>query len=173
MSYDTGDTIVHARYGAGKVLETRTLAFSGEEKSYVCIELADDRGTLMIPQEEFEEEELRPAMTDTQTIRRVFESEPQPLSDNHRSRQGKIDKMIKSGNPNKIAQALRDLAWREAIHKLTATDSRLKGDAMKRLAEEFALSPKVTIAGIRKRITTLLSEAIDKHQASEQAQPAS
>ena len=172
MSFIPGDTVVHSRYGAGEVRGVREIERDGDTIRYVTIELADDRGTLMIPEDQFEEKDLRPAMTSLEVIREVLYKAPQALSDNHRVRQSKVEKHIKSGNPRKIAQSLRDLSWREATDRLTGTDSRLLGDAITRLAQELALHPTKTLNGVRKRLTSLIDEAIAHHneqQLSEEA----
>lgn len=162
----SGDTIVHARYGAGEVLGFREIKRGGKVTRYVCIELAEDRGMLMIPHDQIEEDEIRPAMTDTQLIRQVMNKQPNVLADNHRSRQNAIEKQLKSGSPRQIAQALRDLCWREITAHLTQTDSRLKTDALKRLLYELALNGAAL--DIREQLTRIIDQAMNKHrQAAE------
>ncbi|MFW5690896.1 MAG: CarD family transcriptional regulator [Chloroflexota bacterium] len=165
MTFESGDPVVHARYGAGQVTGVRVLDQDGEDKRYFCIELVDDRGTLMIREGKVSNDELRPALTDTRMIDEILRKEPQALSSNHRSRQGKLDKMIKSGNPRCVAQALRDLAWREATHRLTAADIRLKGEAIKKLADELALNPRLSMIEVRRRLAQLIDRAMDYHQS--------
>ncbi|GAB4346368.1 MAG: hypothetical protein Kow00117_23440 [Phototrophicales bacterium] len=158
----TGDTIVHARYGAGEVVGIREIKRDGKLTRYICIELAEERGMLMIPDDQTETDEIRPAMTDTQLICQVMNRTPNQLDDNHRTRQHAIEKQLKSGNPRQITQALRDLCWREITNHLTQTDSRLKTDALKRLLHELALNS--TALDIRDQLTRIINQAMNKHR---------
>lgn len=158
----TGDTIVHSRYGAGEVMGFREIERDNEIKQYVCIKLAEDRGTLMIPADQVEVEEIRPAMTDTQLIRQVMNNTPTHLDDNHRARQYAIEKKLKSGSPRQIAQVVRDLSWREITDHLTQTDSRLKMDAIKRLIHELALNDGAL--DIREQLSGIIDQAMNKHR---------
>ena len=51
---EVGDAIVHLRYGAGTVTGTRTVTRDGEERQYYCIEIVNNAGTLLIPQDQID-----------------------------------------------------------------------------------------------------------------------
>ena len=61
--FKVGDMIVHQRHGAGTVIEPRTIEHDGQTREYFCIELSGDRGLLMVPRENVNEDEIRPALT--------------------------------------------------------------------------------------------------------------
>lgn len=158
--FDVGDCIVHPRYGAGTVIESRLIERKGEHRRYFCIELTNDRGTVMIPSEKVEEIGLRPIMVTETLIREVMSRQPVELSDNHRSRQADLEAKLKSRKPRLLLQALRDLDWRERTARLTNTDRKLKSSVQKRLIQEFALQ-----AGeqARTRIQEIILQAMDQH----------
>lgn len=164
--FEPGDKVVHQRHGAGTVIEYRTLTFEGKDREYFCIQMNDDRHTLMIPVDSIDEDEIRTAMDDTSVIKEVMYKEPDELSDNYRARQAEIRDKLKTRNPRKLAQALRDLAWLERIHKLTNTDTRLRDRLIKALAREVALIPGYNVTDARKEIQDIMQTAIDQHLAN-------
>ena len=163
--FELGDNVVHIRHGAGVVLETRTLTYEGKERIYFCIQLYDARHTLMIPVENVDEGELRLALVGTQLIEEVLQNTPTELSDNFRIRQSDIRDVLKSRNPRKLTQALRDLAWLEHRQKLTNTDIHLRDDVLIALARELALNPEMSVRHAQITIMELVQKAIQSHLA--------
>jgi len=166
--FEPGDKVVHVRHGAGVVIETRTMTYDGKKRDYFCIEMNDDRRTLMIPVENVDEEELRPAITDMSLIEEVLNKEPAELDDNYRTRQANIRSKLKTRNPRKLAQALRDLVWLERTHKLTNTDTRLRDRVIQALSRELALKDTLSVANARKRLEDLVNAAITDHMDDEE-----
>lgn len=161
--FEPGDKIVHTRHGAGTVIETRTMTYDGKKREYFCVEMNDDRRTLMIPFDSIDEEELRPAIVDLSLIKEILNEEPRELADNYRTRQARIREKLRSRNPQKLATALRDLCWQERVHKLTNTDTRLRDQLIKALARELALKPSITVAQARSRIMHIIEDAMKSH----------
>ncbi|MEO0564422.1 MAG: CarD family transcriptional regulator [Chloroflexota bacterium] len=161
--FSIGDTIVHNRYGAGTVVGSKTVTLYGEEREYLCIELTADRGTLMVQPEEVDLSEVRMTLKSMDLIRDVFESAPEALSDAHRSRQPKLQAKLRSNEPHKVAQVLRDLLYRQKTHGLTETDKRILDKARKKLMAELKLSPDINEAS--DKLTEIIEEAMAKHIA--------
>jgi RNA polymerase-interacting CarD/CdnL/TRCF family regulator len=162
--FNIGDTIVHNRYGAGTVAGFKSVTLYGEKREYLCIELAGGRGTLMVQPEEVDLEEVRMTMDDLSVIRKVFEAQPETLSDQHRSRQPKLNAKLHSNDPKKIAQVLRDLIYRDRVGGLTETDKRIRDTARNKLLAELKLSPNV--ASATNKLNDLIEEAMAKHFAA-------
>ncbi len=161
--FKVGDMIVHQRHGAGTIIEPRVIEHDGQAREYFCIELSGDRGLLMVPRENVNEDEIRPALTDTELIADVLQNPPQELGNDHRVRQNTIRAKIKTRDPRQLAQALRDLCWREHTDKLTYTDSQLKDQVQRLLTQELALNPAVTPDAVRTRLNQLIKTAIASH----------
>ena len=164
-----GDTIVHLRHGAGVIKETRVIEREGQKRNYVCIELTANQGTLMIQEEKFETGEVRPAVTDNHFIANIVQEPPQALLDDHRARQNQIKEMMKSHDPRQLAEALRDLCWREATDKLTFTDTQMRDKLLRQLSQEMSLHPQTTYDEARNWLLDTLNEAIQEHLAAHQA----
>ncbi len=165
--FNNGDTIVHSRYGAGKVVGKKDVTLDGETRTYICVELTGGRGTLMMQPEEINPEEVRETMDDFSVIRDVFNKTPEELSDQHRSRQPKLQAKLRSNNPSKIAQVLRDLTWRENTSGLTETDKRILDDARRKLLQELRISPSVEAAA--RKLDDIIDGAMKKHLANSNA----
>jgi len=171
--YSEGDRIVHPRYGAGVVQGKKTLTFLGETRKYHILELIGGRGEVMIPMTEAEDMDIRPAIKNMETIEEVFANQPKILSDNYRTRQAKIDKKMKTRDPVKLAQALRDLAWREYVHKLTGVEQKMKAKLVKMLSREMAVvRPNMTIPKAANRLQQMLLEMIERHEPTTDPAPA-
>lgn len=168
--FSSGDTIVHNRYGAGTVVGEKTITLDGETRHYICIQLAGERGTLMVQPDEINPEEVRTTINDLKVIREVFANTPVDLSDQHRARQSRLQAKIRSNDPRKIAQAIRDLIWRERTSRLTETDKRILSEAHDKLLQELSISPSIESA--RARLKSVIDAAIDKHLAKHEPEVA-
>ena len=161
--FEPGDKVVHIRHGAGVVLETRTIVYEGKKRDYFCVQLNEARQILMIPIENMDNEELRPALNGTDLIEEVLQNEPAELSDNYRVRQADIRTKIKSRNPRQLAQALRDLSWLEHTHKLTNTDTQLRDTVLTALSRELALKSEMTVRKAQVALIELVEKAMLLH----------
>jgi CarD family transcriptional regulator len=133
-----GSRVAHPTHGAGVVVDVREIAVAGSIRRYYHIDLANGNGMLMLPVEQAEEAGLRP-VADADLILDVLADEPQELSDNYRTRQKRAARKINSGDVKKVAEALRDLAWRGFTGSLSSGDANLKSKAQKLLASELAV----------------------------------
>ncbi len=161
--FSVGDTIVHNRYGAGTIVGSKTITLYGKTNEYLCIELTADRGTLMVKEEDVDPEEVRMTLENLDIIREVLNSKPTQLSDQHRSRQPKLQAKLRSNDPRLIAQVLRDLSYRSETDGLTETDKRIRDKAHHKLMAELNLSPKVKVTSTQ--LNSMVSKAIEKHLA--------
>ena len=163
--YSEGDRIIHPRYGAGVVIGEKTLTFKGNTRKYHVVELIGGRGEVMIPIKLADDMDIRMAIKNVDTIEAVFHNPPQVLSDNYRTRQAKINDKISTRDPKALAQALRDLTWREHVHKLTGVEQKMKKRLIKMLSREMAvIRPNITIKTATSRLTSMLHEMIQHHQ---------
>jgi len=164
--FSTGDHIVHQRHGAGIVQGFKHFSLDGNERQYLCIRIERDDTDLMIPVDSLDEGEIRLALTDTEIIERVMMQEPEELDENYRARQAAIRQMLRTRNPRRMAQALRDLTWHEHREHLTNTDKQLRDEVLQSLADEMALLPKLTLATAKNRLRKWL-DAVE-HRFEEQ-----
>lgn len=159
--YANGDQIIHPRYGAGTVVGKRKLKLQGKTRAYHIVELVGERGEVMIPVDVATDMNIRPAIEDLSIIEEVFAEPPCVLSDDYRARQAKIQKQIQTREPMAMAQALRDLFWREQSDKLTAVETKLKSRLMKMISHEIAvICPDLSVEKATNQLTQMLVKMV-------------
>lgn len=166
--YEVGENVVHPRYGSGTVTEIRKFTVEGEEKRYVCIELVGDGGTAMIPISYLDDAGIREANTDLELVETIMGKVPNELQDDYRKRQSEIERKLKNGNFRKMVQALRDLAYRERVNKLSQGDMRLKDRLLTKIVHELSLNPRYKIASLKEKVQRITILAMDTHTADQQ-----
>jgi RNA polymerase-interacting CarD/CdnL/TRCF family regulator len=163
--YSAGDQIIHPRYGAGIIVGEKNITLYGKTKVYHIVELVGGRGEVMIPVETADDMDIRPAIQNTDVIEEVFSIIPSELSDDYRARQSLIQKMIKNREPREMAEALRDLAWREHTDKLTAVEHKMKSRLMKMLSREMAvIRPNLTVETASNQLMQMLHDMVQQHE---------
>ena len=164
--FKKGDAVVHSCHGAGRVVNIQTWQVGDSEGRYYCIELASGEGTLMIPIEQAEEAGLRLAISNSDAIVEVLLDKPQELDEDYRARQSHLADKIHSGDPRLVAQALRDLVWREKVDSLSSKDAKLKAEAQDLLASELSLQPDMDMESATKHLGGIIRRAIQTHLPS-------
>jgi RNA polymerase-interacting CarD/CdnL/TRCF family regulator len=150
------------------VTDIQRYEVDGVERRYLCIELINRGSTLMIPVDKVEESGLHRLTCDLAMITAVLSRAPQELADDYRQRQARIAAKIHSGDPKLVAQALRDLVWREKEEKLSMKDEQLKEKAHTLLAGILALQPDCgDISAATQCLNAIVWQAIQTHMGSE------
>jgi CarD family transcriptional regulator len=137
-----GDKVIHPSYGVGTVIEIKETHTLGSRKRYYSIELLGQPETIvMVPVGAEKRMGLRrpvPAAMLSQ-VWRVLEGDPNELPSNHDKRCDLLLEKLHGGDVLKIAEAVRDLAWRrEEKRRLTIRGKRLYDRGMALLAGEIA-----------------------------------
>jgi RNA polymerase-interacting CarD/CdnL/TRCF family regulator len=137
-----GDAVIHPSYGVGTVTEIKKRHTLASGKQYYSIELLGDPGTVvMVPVGAEERMGLRPPIAESQLgqVWRVLTSDPNELPSDHDERCELLNNKLCGGDVLKIAEAVRDLAWRkEEKRHLTIRGKRLYERGMALLAGELA-----------------------------------
>ncbi|MBN1485741.1 MAG: hypothetical protein JXA37_13590 [Chloroflexia bacterium] len=168
MLYSVGDRIVHPGIGAGTIVDTREQELVEGFEHYFVIEIPTRESTLFIPKRKMEEVGVRPVMS-RDRLAQVFETlagEPQILPQSYKKRQSEIEDKIATGEPLQIAEAIRDLAWREYDSYLTKKDAQLLDKGRKFLTGEVAMVTGAELDSVSEIIDEALAIAIP--EASEQ-----
>lgn len=166
MMFKQGDAVLHPQHGAGIITAVETCEVAGVERTYYYIELINDSGMLMMPIEQADESGLRPTKSRPDAILAVLSRNPEELASDYRKRHSNIEAKVHSGDPKLVAQALRDLAWRKAVDKLSMRDEQLKEKAQTLLASIFALQDDLDIDSASRHVSALVSQSIKEHVAT-------
>ena len=162
--FKKGDLVLHRNYGVGKVVNVRKMKVTEDEQSYYIIDLAVGE-RLLIPTGQAEELGLSTVISSEAIISVLFDA-PQTLADDFRLRQTEMDQKIGSGDPLRVAEALRDLNWRGQAVKLSTGDVRLMCKAHKFLSSLLAAHPSVDTRSAGQRLDATLKQAVLAQEAT-------
>ena len=116
-----------------------------------------------------EEVGLRPTVSQSRLSRilRILGSKPKELPTNHNKRYEMLKDKLYSGNALRIAEVLRDLAWRrERRRKWTIRGKRLYDRGMEMLAGELAGARHSDVDAAEYQITETLEQSIAANPAT-------
>ena len=163
MKLSVGDRVVHPKHGAGKITGLEQLELVEGFENYYVIEIGDNGLVVRVPIRSMEEIGVRPVMSSSR-LERVLDtlhSAPHRLSTNFKTRQARIKAKLESNRPVKIAEVIRDLAWRKQESHLSPTDARLLSYGQEMLATEIALVTDAELSEARQMIRTALNDSGD------------
>jgi CarD family transcriptional regulator len=166
--FNVGDKVIHPAYGAGTILDINDKHIGERQCTYYVIELLTQAGTLMVPVSRADELGLRSPVEEPDHLLTMLTSEPEVLDNDHRVRQESISTDIRSGDVQRITEAVRDLAFRDREDRLTEADLKLYRQAQDLLAGELALSQDVDMETARHQVTSVL-EALNTVEESAEA----
>lgn len=147
MDYKVGDTVVYPRHGAARIEEISERELRGEKKLYLKLSVLSSDGLIInVPADTVEQLGVRD-IVDTVAVAKVFEILRTPIVEEKTnwSRRYKLNQeKIASGDVNKVAEVVRDLAQRDDNdHGLSAGEKRMLARARAILTSEIALSEKL------------------------------
>lgn len=155
LKFKKGDLVYHPFYGTGTITGIQSLEMSGTEQLYYIIDLAIGE-VLMIPIKEAEEAYLYSPMS-TEKISDILSATPEELADDFRHRREYLEGKINSGNPERVCEALRDLAWRENTAHLSRGDRALMLTAKKIVSNALVKQPDLDIREASQRLEGILA----------------
>ena len=147
MDYKVGDTVVYPRHGAARFAEIAERELRGETKTYLKLSVLSSDGLIInVPADTVEQLGVRD-IVDAVAVAKVFEILRTPIVEEKTnwSRRYKLNQeKIASGDVNKVAEVVRDLAQRDDNdHGLSAGEKRMLSRARTILTSEIALSEKL------------------------------
>ncbi|WEV52405.1 CarD family transcriptional regulator [Bifidobacterium sp. ESL0798] len=148
MDYKVGDVVVYPRHGAAKVTNFESRTVKGVTRDYLQLSVLSSDGLVIeVPVENAKKVGIR-NIVDGKEVAKVFEILRTPIVDNEKmnwSRRYKLNvEKIATGEVNKIAEVVRDLAQRDVDeHGLSAGEKRMLTRARNILTSEIALSEHI------------------------------
>jgi CarD family transcriptional regulator len=162
--FQIGQSVVHPGHGPGKIVGIEKLSLSDSDKPYYKIRLLDEAEmTIWVPVQDAEEKGIRRPVPRSRLSKvwRRLRAKPEELPSDHKARYAQIREMIETGNVLKIAQALRDLRWKDQhVRSLTTEGKRLYDKAMKLLATEVSLVEDSDPGLVEIELSRVLSENV-------------
>jgi len=174
LQFIVGESVVHPAHGAGEIIDVENMELVSGFKKYYVIEFLAKRLTMRIPIRSASDLGIRSIMT-KQRLDGVFKTlrkKPEGLPSNFKQRRHEVEQMITSGFPTKIAEAVRELAWRRHDKHLTKADTELMSQGRELLSTEIALTLDCDVLEAQQRIDVAVKEAIDRRIAQPVINPA-
>jgi CarD family transcriptional regulator len=162
MQLSIGDKVIYPRHGAGQITGVKHQELVEGFEHYYVIEIFDKRLIIHVPMRKMDELGVRPVMPRAE-LSRVLDtlgSGPRQLPEDIGERQERIREKLKMGGPIQVAEAVRDLAWRERLARLSKTDSDLLSRGRELLAAEMALVTDTEVTDAEQMIDTALTVAM-------------
>jgi RNA polymerase-interacting CarD/CdnL/TRCF family regulator len=152
MSIEVGAAIFHRTRGVGRVVKVETRKWQEKDTRYLVVEMMTSEDTMRIPEGS---PDIRRVLSDTGIIFRTLHHEAQGLPKNYRSRQAEIRDALKSGEPEKVAAAARDMRFYAESEEgnWTRGGRRLYERALSMLASEVAVSQECDMSSARTQVT--------------------
>ena len=158
-TYATGDWIVHAHYGIGKIVGIEVKRISGEETSYFRIEATNS--TFWMPMDQMDSEMSRP-LSSQQEIQQaidVLQQPPEEMSASHIERQGRIKRVRLENSPESSARLIRDLRAREREKGILSQNERSAYGMLKQqVVEEWTIVMKTESEQVASMLDSMLEQ---------------
>jgi CarD family transcriptional regulator len=166
MKFTTGDAIVHPIRGAGVVERIVERTWQGDAESYYRIRLLGQSGTtLMVPTSVTEKLGMRCAISrsDIEKLWRILLATPRRLPNKYKELRYLLQGKLGTGDIFQVAEAVRDMAWRQRKTHLSASIKQLYEEGIRLLVGEIAAARGIEFADadalFRARLKEHLSSA--------------
>ena len=176
MGYKVGDMVVYPRHGAARVEAITERVVKGVKREYLQLTVLSSDGLVInVPVENAQKVGVRD-IVDANEVAKVFEILRTPIVEKEMnwSRRYKLNvEKLATGDVNKIAEVVRDLAQRDVDeHGLSAGEKRMLTRARSILTSEIALSEKIDETEAQRLLDVNLGYAPaqvgdDQHHAAE------
>lgn len=162
--FQVGDTVIYPGYGAGRVVKIGQLRCLGSNKRYYSIELSDDTKTnVWIPVNNAEAKGVRYPTPKSQLVQiwHVLRAGPETLAADHEERYGALQEKLDGGDVFRIAEAVRDMYWKEhRARRLTITGKELYEKGLALLTSEVAVIQGCEFTAAKTAIADILGASL-------------
>ena len=162
--FKAGDAIVHPVRGAGVVVGIEERQWHGSKAQYYRIELLGQPGTsLMIPVDSAETIGVRHAVPQSKLkkVWHVLRADPTTLPADHKTRYQLLYDKLHTGDVIQVAEAVRDMAWRQKNQgSLTTQGKRIYDEGTRILTGELAAAQGIDMADAETQVRDKLHEML-------------
>lgn len=162
--FQIGETVIHPGYGPGRVIDIEKLVCLGSDKRYYSIKLLDGTDTrVWVAVKDVEKVGIRHPVSSDQVDQVWFclRSQPHDLPSDHNERYQIVRNKLETGDLVCIAEAIRDLSWKNhSVRNLTSEGKRLYDKGIKLLATEVAVVRGSDTEAVEVELMRVLSENV-------------
>lgn len=144
-NFNADDFVVYPTHGVGRILGTEQNTVAGINIDMLIVRFEQDRMTLRVPLEKARSLGLRTLSSRKQMDEAIttLKGKARISRDMWSKRAKDYDDKIRSGNPVKIAEVVRDLRKKNTQTEQSYSERQMYQAALERLAREFAAIEKI------------------------------
>ncbi len=159
--FATGDHVVYPTHGVGRIVETETQLIAGQELHLFVITFEKDRMTLRLPIAKVRTSGLRKLATRKEMLAALtrLKGRSRARRTMWSRRAQEYEAKINSGDPNSIAEVVRDLYRNAGQPDQSYSERQIYQAALDRLAREFAVIEKIDETTAAQRLEQMLRAA--------------
>jgi CarD family transcriptional regulator len=159
--FATGDHVVYPTHGVGRIVETETQIIAGQELHLFVITFEKDRMTLRLPIAKVRTSGLRKLATRKEMLAALtrLKGRSRARRTMWSRRAQEYEAKINSGDPNSIAEVVRDLYRNAGQPDQSYSERQIYQAALDRLAREFAVIEKIDEQTAAQRLEQMLRAA--------------
>ena len=139
--FAVGDKVVYPMHGAGLVEKIEDRQILGETRAYYIIRIKSGNMQVMVPVKGAEDIGLRYVVDagEFDEIYKVLGSESTPMDENWNRRNRDNMEKLKTGNPEQVAEVIRNLVRVDRVKKLSTGEKKLLNTAKQILCSEMTM----------------------------------
>ena len=159
--FATGDHVVYPTHGVGRIVETETQTIAGQDLHLFVITFEKDRMTLRLPIAKVRTSGLRKLATRKEMLAALtrLKGRSRARRTMWSRRAQEYEAKINSGDPNSIAEVVRDLYRNAGQPDQSYSERQIYQAALDRLAREFAVIEKIDEITAAQRLEQMLRAA--------------
>ena len=146
MTFKVGDKVVYPMHGAGVIERIEEKEILNEIKAYYILHIPYGKIQVMIPTDKCAEAGLRSigVKDDVKQVLNVLAAPSTPMDVNWNRRLRENNEKLKTGDPLKVAEVIRNLVRVEREKKLSSGEKKLLISARQILSSEIAMIYKIS-----------------------------
>ena len=139
--FSIGDKVVYPMHGAGTIQNIEEKEVLGETRAYYILRIPDGNLQVMVPVKGSDAAGLRPIVSEEEVsgVLDVLAAESTPMDENWNRRYRENMDKLRSGDPAKVAEVIRNLMRVERAKRLSTGEKKLLANARQILASEIVL----------------------------------
>ena len=139
--FAVGDRVVYPMHGAGLIEKIEDRQILGETRAYYIIRIKGGNMQVMVPVRGAEDIGLRYVVDPKEfdEIYKVLGSESTPMDENWNRRNRDNMEKLKTGDPEQVAEVIRNLVRVDRVKKLSTGEKKLLNTAKQILCSEMTM----------------------------------
>jgi CarD family transcriptional regulator len=165
-----GDYVVYPTHGVGQVSEIVEENIAGMNIEFLVVRFAKNRMTLKIPVDKIDVSGLRKLSSEYEIKKAIdiMKSAPQQKRIVWAKRAQEYEEKINSGNPQVVAEVVRDLYKRSDKIEQSFSERQIYEQALSRLADEYAVIYGMPSDDAVAKIEAIMEKEDKKQQSKRQ-----